>query len=163
MKHKGEKIQNVLRIFCSQTTSPLILQRMAREYSLIDCLNKSWYIHTTTYYRALKNEFQKMETQVNMPSLLTQLQQKLQLDYKTNITQICQKIELYGILTAKDLKKTHSSRQVGRAEAQRGAEGGEAWRCRTGCPTSKLGGIPQEGGIPAPDQTTQPRVPAPGS
>ena len=43
---------------------------------------------------------------------------KLQLDYQTNITQTDQKIELYGSLTTKDLKKPHSSRQVGGAESQ---------------------------------------------
>ena len=32
---------------------------------------------------------------------------KSQPDYKTNITQICQNIELYGSLTMKDLKKSH--------------------------------------------------------
>ena len=36
-----------------------------------------------------------------------------------NMTQICQKIELYGSLTTKDLKKPHSSRQVGGEESQR--------------------------------------------
>ena len=35
---------------------------------------------------------------------------KIQLDYKTNFTQICQKIYLYGSLTTKDSKKPHSSR-----------------------------------------------------
>ena len=46
-------------------------------------------------------------------------QQKLQLDYKTNITQISQKIKLYGIPTSKKLKKPHSSR---RGDTRRGAE-----------------------------------------
>ena len=41
---------------------------------------------------------------------------KLQLDYRTNITQNCQKIELYASLTAKELKKPHSSRWVGGVE-----------------------------------------------
>ena len=39
-----------------------------------------------------------------MPHLLTQLQQKLQLDCKTIITQNFQKIKLYGSLTTKDLR-----------------------------------------------------------
>ena len=56
--------------------------------------------------------------------LLVQPQQKLQLDYKTNI-QNHQKIKLYGSLTTKALKKPHSSRQVGGAETCR-----EAWRPR---------------------------------
>ena len=38
---------------------------------------------------------------------------KLQLNYGTNIRQNCQKIELYGSLTTKELKKPHSSTQVG--------------------------------------------------
>ena len=38
------------------------------------------------------------------------------------MTQIHQKIELYGCPATKDLKKTYSSRQVGRAEIWRGAE-----------------------------------------
>ena len=41
---------------------------------------------------------------------------KLQLNYRTNITQKCQEIELYGSMTTKELKKPHSSRQVGDAE-----------------------------------------------
>ena len=58
----------------------------------------------------------KMEAYVNRPCLLTQLQQKLQLDYKTNITQKCQEIKLYGRPTTNNLKKPHSSRQVAGAE-----------------------------------------------
>ena len=38
--------------------------------------------------------------------------QKVQLDYKTNVTQNNQKIMLYGSLTTKELKKPHSSKQV---------------------------------------------------
>ena len=57
-----------------------------------------------------------------MLCLLIQLQQKLQLDYKTNITQVCQKIELYGSPTTKDLKKPHSSRRLGWAEMWSGVE-----------------------------------------
>ena len=44
---------------------------------------------------------------------------KLQLNYRTNITQNCQKIELYGTLTTKELKKPHSSRRVGGTEIRR--------------------------------------------
>ena len=44
---------------------------------------------------------------------------KLQLDYKTNITQNCQKIELYISPKTTDLKKPHSSRWAGGAETQR--------------------------------------------
>ena len=63
-----------------------------------------------------------MEVQVNMLCFLAQLQKKLHLDYKTNITQNHQKIKLYGSLTTKDLKKLHSSRQVGRVETWREVE-----------------------------------------
>ena len=58
--------------------------------------------------------------------LLAQPLKELQLDLKTNKTQNCQKIELYVSLTTKDLKKPHSSRQVGGvemcAEVWRGVE-----------------------------------------
>ena len=47
---------------------------------------------------------------------------KTTLDYKTNITQKCQKIKLCGTPTTKDLKKSHSSRQVGGVETWSGAE-----------------------------------------
>ena len=57
-----------------------------------------------------------MEVEVNTAYLHAQSQQKLQLDYKTNITQNSQKIELYESPTTKGLKKSHSSRQVGGAE-----------------------------------------------
>ena len=55
-----------------------------------------------------------------------QLQQKLQLVYKTNITQIHQKIQLYGSQITKDLKQPHLSRLVGGAETQWHRE---VWRC----------------------------------
>ena len=51
-----------------------------------------------------------------MAHLLAEPQQKLQLDYKTTITQNHQKIELYGSSTTKELKKSHSSRWVGGEE-----------------------------------------------
>ena len=44
----------------------------------------------------------KMEAKVNTLCLQAQLQQKLQLNYRTNIAQICQKIKLYGSPTTKD-------------------------------------------------------------
>ena len=63
-----------------------------------------------------------------MLHLLAQLQKELQLNLKTNNTQNCQKIELHGSLTTKDLKKPHSSRQVERAETtEMGHRGKETW------------------------------------
>ena len=48
-------------------------------------------------------------------------------NFKTNINQKCQKIELYRSPTAKELKKKHSSRLVGGAEM--GIQGGEdSWK-----------------------------------
>ena len=47
-----------------------------------------------------------------MAHLFAQPQQKLQLNSKTTITQSYQKIKLYGSLTTRELKKSHSSRQV---------------------------------------------------
>ena len=58
-----------------------------------------------------------------MHRLLTQLQKTLQPDLRTNNPQNCQKTELHGSLTTKDLKKPHSSRWIGGVET-----GGEAWR-----------------------------------
>ena len=49
----------------------------------------------------------KMDAQVNKAHVLAQPLQKLQLDYKTNITQNHQKIELYGSPTTKELKKSN--------------------------------------------------------
>ena len=57
-----------------------------------------------------------------MLHLLAQLQKESQLDIKTNNTQNHQKIELYGNATTKDLKKQHSSRQVGGVQTPCGAE-----------------------------------------
>ena len=58
-----------------------------------------------------------MEVQVNMlRSPPWETQKEIQLDLKTNNTQNWQKTKLYGNLTTEDLKKPHSSRQVGRAE-----------------------------------------------
>ena len=44
---------------------------------------------------------------------------------RKKINQNCQKIELYGSPTTKELKKKHSSRLVGGAET--GSQGGEDW------------------------------------
>ena len=57
-----------------------------------------------------------------MAHLLAEPQQKLQLDYKTTITQNHQKIELYGSSTTKELKKSYSSRWVGGEERQKCTE-----------------------------------------
>ena len=57
-----------------------------------------------------------------MLHLLVQLQQKLQLDHKTNITQICQKIELYGSPTTKGQMSRKSKHEEKCREAQRGGE-----------------------------------------
>ena len=59
-----------------------------------------------------------------MAHLLTQPQQKVQLNYKTTTTQNSQKVELYGSLTTKELGKSHSLRWIG-----------WIWRCRMGSPT----------------------------
>ena len=71
----------------------------------------------------------QMEVQVNTAHLLTQPQQKLQLNYKTTITQNCQKIELYGSSTTKELKKSHSSRWIGGAETWKWGLGGPTHTC----------------------------------
>ena len=82
----------------------------------------------------------KMEAYENIPCLSAQLQKKLQLDYKTNITQKCQKIELYGSPTTKDLKKPHSSRLAGGVVTWRHAERHiEVQRCGMGGPTYMYG------------------------
>ena len=60
---------------------------------------------------------------------------------QTNNSQNCQKIELYGSPTTKDLKKPYSSRWAGGAEMQR--QGGEARRLgvawRGGSNADKMG------------------------
>ena len=58
------------------------------------------------------------EAQINMTHLLKQPQQKLQLTYKTTVKQNDQKVELYGSLTNKELKKSNSSKWVGGANAE---------------------------------------------
>ena len=61
-----------------------------------------------------------------MLHLLAQLQKKLQLDLKTNITQNYQNIKLYGSLTMKDLRRhIHPDRWRGRVVEM----GREARRC----------------------------------
>ena len=77
-----------------------------------------------------------MGAQVNMARLLAQPQQTLQLDYRTAVTQNHQKIKLYGSPTTKELKKSHSSRQVG------GAETGDT---RRDAEMRKGGPIPEDG------------------
>ena len=99
-----------------------------------------------------------MQVQVNMACLLTQPQQKLQINYKTTITQNHQKIELYEKPTTTELKKSHSSRQVGGADIHKDTE----WAVPRSRAVDKSGGIPWERGIPAPHQITHPRVPVPG-
>ena len=77
-----------------------------------------------------------------MVHVLTQPQQKLQLNYKTTITQNHQKIELYGSSTTKELKWLHSSRWVGGAKTQTHAKmHGDAERQRHGMggPTPRCG------------------------
>ena len=69
-----------------------------------------------------------------MPTRTTKRRTTTNLKIKTN--QNCQKIELYGSLTIKELKKKHSSRLVGGVET--GSQGGEdsqqggSWRTGTG-------------------------------
>ena len=62
-----------------------------------------------------------------MPHLLTKLQQKLQLDYKTSITQNCQKIELYGSPTTKHFKEA-TFIQMGGGMGRDAQRGGKAWK-----------------------------------
>ena len=102
-----------------------------------------------------------------MLHLHAQLQQKLQLDYKTNITPIYQKIKLYASLTTKDLKKPRSFRLVGGTERQRGAERcGDAaeWVVPHSCVVDKnwQGDTSDPWEQVIPDQTTQPSVLVPG-
>ena len=56
-------------------------------------------------------------------TLLPLTTKRLTTKLKTKNNQNCQKIQLYGSLTTKELKKKHSSRLVGGAE--RGSRGGE--------------------------------------
>ena len=69
-----------------------------------------------------------------MPHCTTKIRTTTNLKTKNN--QNCQKIELYGGPTTKELKKKHSSRPVGRAEM--GSQGGEhsqqgcSWRTMVG-------------------------------
>ena len=88
-----------------------------------------------------------------------------------NNTQNCQKIKLYGSLATKDLKKSHSFGQLGEADSQRRAErrGDAVWHgvAEQAVPHSikigiKIGRDTLGVRIPAPGQTSQPRVPVPG-
>ena len=63
-----------------------------------------------------------------MPCLWVQLQQKIQLDYKTNSSLNRQKIKLCGGLTTKDLKKPPSSRRLEGQRCGEAQRGGEACR-----------------------------------
>ena len=86
----------------------------------------------------------------------------------TNITQIRQKIELYGSPTTKDLRKPHSSRWVGGVEWHGGGVAQTGMEMRNGLSHTHVQCIKIRrdtlgAGIPALDQTTQPRVPATGS
>ena len=63
-----------------------------------------------------------------MLHFLTQPQEELQLNLKTSNTPKCQKIELYGSPTTKDLKKPQSPRRVGGVETQ--GLGGQVRKCR---------------------------------
>ena len=112
-----------------------------------------------------------MEAQVNMLHLFVQqkLQPKLQASLKTYNTQNYQKIELYGSLTTKDLKKSHSSRWVGVPEMLRGVERWQnrwshihMWWIKIRRDTLEAKDPSPRSDHTAPDQTTQPRVPAPG-
>ena len=66
-----------------------------------------------------------MEAQVNTLRFLVQPQKESQLDLKTNNTQNRQKIQLYGSMTTKDLKRPHSLRWAGGAGTRYGTE---RWR-----------------------------------
>ena len=74
-----------------------------------------------------------MDAWVDMALLLTQLQQILQLNYKTTIFQNHQKIKLYGSPKTKKLKESHSSRWVERVDSERQRSG-------MGGPTPTYGG-----------------------
>ena len=93
-----------------------------------------------------------MEEWGSISCILTQPQQKLQLDYKTNITQNHQNIKLYGSLTTKELKKPHSSRWVGGAKRWNVQSHTHIWYVK----------IERDRDIPVPHQSTQPGIPAPG-
>ena len=77
---------------------------------------------------------------------------------KTNNTQNYQKIERYGSLTTKDLKKPHSSRWVGGAELQR-------WRGKLAertVPHLRVVDKNQEGYLGSEQSQPQPKPQSPG-
>ena len=74
-----------------------------------------------------------------MLHLLAQPQKELQLNLKTNITQNRQKIDLYGSVTTKDLKKPRSFRWTGGVDTQKA--GREAHRCSVVQRGGSSGGI----------------------
>ena len=111
----------------------------------------------------------KMEAQVNssLPHTTTaKIMTKLQNNYHPELSET----ELGGSPTTKELKKSHSSRGLGGGETWIRTEmwgDVETWKHEKGdpipvCDGQKLGEIYQDQGIPAPNQTTQPRVPALG-
>ena len=66
-----------------------------------------------------------------MPSCTTKARTTINL--KTENNQNCQKIELYGSPTTKELKKKHSSRPEGGAETgSQDSQQGGSWRARVG-------------------------------
>ena len=82
---------------------------------------------------------------------------------KTKNNQNCQKIELYGSPTTKELKKKHSSRLVGGTEmggqGKNDGQQGSSWRTRVG----KAAAGRQGSSWWTWQQTLQPRVPAQGN
>ena len=67
---------------------------------------------------------------VGRNTLLPRTTKKRTTNLKMKNNQNCQKIELYGSLTTKELKKKHSSRLVGGVET--GSQGGEDMRQGSG-------------------------------
>ena len=86
------------------------------------------------------------------------IKRRMTTNLKTKKNQNCQKIELYGSLTTKELKKKHSSRLVRGAET--GSQGGEDLR-QGGSPTFACGHTRRNNWRMR--QTAQPRVPAQGN
>ena len=87
--------------------------------------NKWWWKKISL--KKNKIEYSAQDAGVSKQSLpLHTTTEKLQLDYKTSITHNHQKIKMYGSLTTKELKKSHSSRRVGGLERQ-GKAGRYGW------------------------------------
>ena len=86
---------------------------------------------------------------------------KLQKNYRT-IAQNHQKIEQHGSPTNNELKKPNSPKQVGRAEGQKGRDV-ETWNGLVPHPhVVDINRRDISGEVPAPKETTQPRVLVPG-